>query len=59
MARIEKFEVQSHLYVALDQPYINQQNFNSLYELTVKVKNLTIGFIRYLRARRRTLNIEP
>lgn len=43
-------EVQSHLYVALDQGYINQQNFNSLYELSVKVKNLTSGFIRYLRA---------
>ena len=51
-------EVQSHLYIALDQGYINQQNFKSLYDLTLKVKNLTSGFVRYLRSGVRTLNVE-
>lgn len=51
-------EVQSHLYVALDQGYIDQQGFKSLYDLTLKVKNLLSGFIRYLRSRPRTLNVE-
>ncbi len=49
-------EVQSHLYVALDQGYIEQREFESLYNLTIKVKNLTSGFIRYLRSERKTLN---
>ena len=43
-------EVQSHLYVALDQGYIDGPNFRVLYDLSVKVKNLTGGFIRYLRS---------
>lgn len=52
-------EVQSHLYVAFDQGYIGQQDFDALYELTVKVKNLTSGFIRYLRSERKTFNTKP
>lgn len=51
-------EAQSHLYAALDQGYIDQQRFQSLYDLTVKVKNLTSGFVRYLRSRPKTLNLE-
>jgi four helix bundle protein len=51
-------EVQSHLYVALDQDYIGQQSFDSLFEITVRVKNLISGFIRYLRSRPRRPNIE-
>lgn len=43
-------EVQSHLYVALDQGYIDDPAFRSLYQLTLKVKNLLGGFIRYLRS---------
>lgn len=46
-------EVQSHLYVALDQGYINQHDFKSLYDLTLKAKNLISGFIRYLRSQSR------
>ena len=41
-------EVQSHLYVALDQNYIDRTVFNELYELCVKCKNLIYGFRRYL-----------
>ena len=46
-------EVQSHLYVALDQAYITQRDFDSIYELTVQVKSLVRGFTRYLRSHRR------
>ena len=46
-------EVQSHLYVALDQGYVTQQGFDSIYELTVQVKSLVRGFTRYLRSHRR------
>ncbi len=46
-------EVQSHLYVALDNRYIGQDDFDSLYDLAVKVKNLIKGFIRYLRSQSR------
>ncbi len=46
-------EVQSHLYVALDQGYITKRDFASVYDLTVQTKNLARGFIRYLRSDRR------
>ncbi len=46
-------EVQSHMYVALDQEYLSQQTFDSLFDLSVRVKNLIRGFIRYLRSRPR------
>jgi len=42
-------EVQSHLYVALDQEYLPKEQFEKLSEDIVKVKNLIYGFIRYLR----------
>lgn len=41
-------EVQSQLYVALDQGYISQQKFEELYSKSDKVARLTSGFIRYL-----------
>lgn len=41
-------EVQSHLYVALDQSYITQERFQELYDQAVSVKKLINGFIRYL-----------
>jgi len=41
-------EVQSHLYVALDQTYINEKEFNQMYEQAEKVSKLTSGFIKYL-----------
>ena len=50
-------EVQSHLYVASDQGHIDQQGFKSLYDLSVEVKNLISGFLRYLRSRSPTLNV--
>jgi len=41
-------EVQSQLYVALDQGYINEGKFNELYAKSDDVARLTSGFIRYL-----------
>ena len=42
-------EVQSHLYVALDQDYASQDQFNAIYQQAIEVKNLLHGFLRYLR----------
>jgi four helix bundle protein len=43
-------ELQSHLYVALDQEYLGRESFSRLYVCSTKVKNLIGGFIRYLRS---------
>ena len=42
-------EVQSHLYVALDQEYLMKNEFENLYQQAVETKKLINGFIRYLR----------
>ena len=47
-------EIQSHLYVALDQGYVDQRTFDSLRVQTVQVKGLIGGFIRYLRSHPRS-----
>ena len=41
-------EVQSHLYVALDQNYITKEEFKKIYNKTKEVKKLISGFKRYL-----------
>ena len=41
-------EVQSQLYVALDQRYLNQAQFQQLYDLTAKIHAKIGGFIAYL-----------
>lgn len=41
-------EVQSQLYVALDQKYITQKIFNETYHQAEKVSKLCSGFIKYL-----------
>jgi four helix bundle protein len=46
-------EVQSHLYVALDQQYMQKRKFDEIYKQAVKVKELIGGFIRYLRNSKR------
>jgi len=45
-------EVQSHLYVALDQSYITKAQFDEIYEKALVVKNLIGGFIRYLKGKK-------
>ncbi len=42
-------EVQSHLYVALDQNYIDHKQFDKVYEQARKTAMLISGFIKYLR----------
>lgn len=46
-------EVKSQLYVALDENYIERQEFAELYELASKVSKMLFGFIRYLKTSRR------
>jgi len=41
-------EVQSDLYVALDQNYITQEDFNKIYEQAEIVSKKDSGFIKYL-----------
>jgi four helix bundle protein len=47
-------EIQSHLYVAFDQGYVDQRTFDSLRVQTVQVKGLIGGFVRYLRSHSRS-----
>ena len=41
-------EVESHLYVALDQGYMNQGNFDLIYAQAEVVSKLDSGLIKYL-----------
>ncbi len=41
-------EVQSHLYVALDQGYVSQEDFNDIYKQADLVSKMISGFIKYL-----------
>lgn len=41
-------EVRSQLYVALDQTYVSQAEFESLYSGTIEVGRLISGFMGYL-----------
>lgn len=43
-------EVQSELYVALDQKYLDEQGFQKLYELAQRTHAKIGGFIKYLKA---------
>lgn len=45
-------EVQSHLYVAHDQAYLDERTFSGLYDHATTVKKLLNGFIRYLKDKR-------
>jgi four helix bundle protein len=46
-------EVQSHLYVALDQNYISEQEFQKTYDQAKRTKGLVNGFIAYLKGRKK------
>ncbi len=43
-------EVQSQLHVALDQEYINKDDFDKVYEQAEVVSRMDSGFIKYLRS---------
>jgi len=42
-------EVQSQLYVALDQEFLDQETFKMIYEQAEKVSKMDSGFIKYLK----------
>ena len=44
-------ELQSHLYVALDQDYIDQAQFDEIYEQVNKTAMIISGLIKYLRTK--------
>jgi four helix bundle protein len=50
-------ELQSEIYVVLDQNYITQKEFDEIYSLASKVKSKIGAFIKYLK--QRTKNEEP
>ena len=43
-------EVKSHLYVALDQGYVDQRTFEGLYSEVTEVSKLINAFMTYLRS---------
>ena len=45
-------EVQSHLYVALDQNYISEVDFHETYDQAKRTKGLINGFISYLKGKK-------
>jgi four helix bundle protein len=47
-------EVQSQLYVALDQSYVNEEKFAELYPKSDEVARLLSGFIKYLLTKERS-----
>ena len=50
IAKSSAAEVQSQLYVALDQNYISQAAFGQIYNQAETISKLTSGFIKYLRS---------
>lgn len=46
-------EVQSHLYVAMDQGYISREMFDSTYAQAGKTSRIISGLVKYLRAQTR------
>jgi four helix bundle protein len=49
-ARRSASEVQSHLYAAIDQRYINEKQFEEVYGQAETVRKLISAFLRYLRS---------
>ena len=46
-------EVQSHLYVAVDQGYLSKETFDSIYAQAGKTSRIISGLIKYLRKQTR------
>ena len=53
MAKSSSNEVQSHLYVALDQSYLDEQDFGDLYVLAETGSKQLAGLISHLYGRRK------
>lgn len=50
MAHASAAEMQSHLYVALDQSYITGEKFQKLYSEAEEISRMIQGFSKYLRS---------
>jgi four helix bundle protein len=44
-------EVQSHLYIAVDQGYVPKETFESIYKQADKTARIISGLIKYLRSK--------
>ena len=44
-------EVQSQLYVAIDQKYLSQESFDEIYAQAEKTSKIISGLIKYLRTK--------
>jgi four helix bundle protein len=49
IARGSAAEVQSHLYIALGLNYINQKEFDELYQTLTEISRMTLSLAQYLR----------
>lgn len=54
MAKASAAEVQSHMYVALDQSYLSQEQFRLLYDQTDRCARQVSALITYLLGRQRS-----
>lgn len=54
ISRRSASEVQSQLYVALDQLYITKEEFDNLYGETEEIRKMITGFVKYLQTYKRT-----
>ena len=48
LAKASSGEVRAQAYVALDQSYISEKEFRTLYDLCTEVSSLVAGLIKYL-----------
>jgi len=58
-ARRSASEVQSHLYIALDEGYIPSDQFAEIYQAAEEVKGLIGGFIHYLMQHQEVKDRQP
>ncbi len=49
IAHASACKVQSHLYVALDLEYINQENFETFYKMLNEISRMIYAFAQHLR----------
>jgi len=50
IARRSVSEIQSQLYIALDQGYVTENEFNSFYNEAEEIRKMITSFIKYLRS---------
>ena len=49
MAKRSLSEIQSQLYIAIDQAYIDQSNFQILYQEAERIRKMSASLIKYLK----------